>query len=260
MKAIVTGETGFIGRRLLRILADAGWTVGGVTPRGMTTHGLCRFLRSAKPDIVFHLAGMFASEHAPEQVSPLIESNVAFGAQLLESMAQSGVKRIISAGTSWQSPRPRNLYAATKTAFDAIAGYYVDAHDLKHVTLSFTDTYGPGDTRPKLVPAMLKALETQSRMAMLPPNHMMDLVHVDDVCRAFIAATDLYSGRWSVSAITRLETVVHEFERAAGNKLNVGWGERKYRPRETPEPWIGEILPGWTPQVTLREGMVGLFA
>jgi nucleoside-diphosphate-sugar epimerase len=263
MKCLVTGHTGFIGSQLCRMLHDAGWEISCVARLKGTGNfnDLRKYVAALQPDVVFHLAGLFVSDHSPDDVEPLIESNVNFGTHILEAMAQSGVKRIITAGTSWQQPRPRNLYAATKTAFDAIMGYYADAHGIKPVTLSFTDTYGPGDTRPKLIPAMLKAAETGSHMAMLPPNHMMDLIHVDDVCRAFIEATNLYSGRWSVSVgPVRLETVVHEFERAAGKKLDVGWGERKYRPRETPEPWIGEILPGWTPKVTLREGMAGLFA
>lgn len=260
MKALLTGHSGFIGKRLVQMLQDAGWENRFLGHCSDPFH-LNAFLKIVKPDVVFHLAGMFASDHSLEQVEPLIDSNILFGTQLLEAMAQSGTTRIITAGTSWQSPRPRNLYAATKTAFDGIMGYYADAHGIKPVTLSFTDTYGQGDTRPKLIPAMLKAAETGSHMAMLPANHLLDLVHVDDVCRAFIEATNLYSGRWSVSAgFFRLEHVVAEFERAAGKKLDVGWGERKYRPRETSEPWVGEILPGWTPRVTLREGMAGLFA
>lgn len=260
-RALITGATGFVGSHICRHIAGAGWSVD--TVGHLDTHAqyvaLIGMLEK-KPDVVFHLATKFVGTHREGDVCGLIDSNLRFGTQLLEAMSRACVKRIVSAGTVWQHPRPCNLYAATKQAFEAIAGYYVDAHGIQHTTLTMADTYGPGDTRPKLVNAMKAAARTGDRMKMLPPNHMMDLVHVDDVCRAFVAGADLASGRWSVAGTpVRLETVVKEFERAAGVKINVGWGERQYAPREAREPWIGEILPGWEPRVTLREGMTGLF-
>lgn len=251
-RAAVTGASGFIGSRLCPMLEAAGWEVeriGRFLPNWTQQH---------RPNVVFHIAGLFVSQHDPGDVDPLIESNLRFGAQILECMAQAGVKRLVTAGSFWQHPRPRNLYAATKTAFEAIAGYYHDAHGIQVVTVTLPDVYGPGDPRQKLVNVLRNA--NGERIPMLPANHMIDLVHVDDVCRAFIAAAELSAGTWSVSAgPVRLETVVHEFERCHGHPLNVGWGERMYRPREMTAPWVGAIVPGWEPKIGLREGIAGLF-
>src|SRR4051812_1833664 len=105
------------------MLASAGWDVEQFD-RGSTERIVAR-LKACKPDVVFHLASLFVSDHRVQDVQNLVESNLLFGTQLLEAMAQAGVKRIINTGTSWQCPHPFNLYAATKQAFESILGYYV---------------------------------------------------------------------------------------------------------------------------------------
>jgi hypothetical protein len=40
------------------------------------------------------------------------------------------------------------------------------------------------------------------------------------------------------------------------NPVNVDWGARAYRSREFMEPWTqGEVLPGWSPKMPLRDGL-----
>ena len=256
MRIAITGSTGFVGSHLCPMLEAKGLEVTRIGR--MTIPEMVKALKASQSQIVVHLATLFVSDHKGTDIQPLVNANLLYGTQLLEAMAQVGVTRLINVGTSWQCPRPFNLYAATKQAFESIVGYYIEAHGLNVVTLMLGDTYGPDDKRRKLLTVLREA--NGDRMPFLPANHKIDLTHVDDVCRAIIAATDLRSGRWSVSSgPTELGTVVSEFERASGKKLNIGWGERKYRSREAKEPRIGEVLPGWVPRVTLREGMEGLF-
>jgi nucleoside-diphosphate-sugar epimerase len=287
--ALITGVTGFVGGRLALRLAEQGWRVHGVVRassrpetelsarNGITleTHdgseaGLVAIVRATAPDVVFHLASLFLSDHKPDDVGRLVESNVAFGAQLLEAMSAAGVTRLVNTGTSWQhyddrSYCPVNLYAATKQAFEDVLAYYVEARGQRAITLSLFDTFGPGDRRPKLFSVLARAAEAPGVVEMSPGEQALDLVYIDDVLEAFrLAALRLLGAgqpgheRFAVSSgrPMRLIDVAAEYERVSGRRLSIRWGGRPYRAREVMRPWSGGIpLPGWFPQVSLEEGL-----
>ena len=287
--ALVTGGTGFIGSNLIAGLLAKGWVVHAIVrsradlkalagsagtiqlhEHDGSTEGLVGILAEAKPDVVFHLASLFLSAHAPKDIVSLIQSNVLFSTQLLEAMIESGANNLINTGTSWQHYQnqacsPVNLYAATKQAFDAILQYYVEAKGLKAITLKLFDTYGPNDPRPKLFHLLEKVASTQERLEMSPGEQLIDLVYIDDVLAAYLLAAERLLlnkvGHQETYVITsgnpiKLKDLVEVYSRVIGKPLPVVWGSRPYRPREVMVPWHnGEILPGWEPKVSLAAGI-----
>jgi nucleoside-diphosphate-sugar epimerase len=219
---------------------------------------------------VFHLAARFVADHRPADVEPLINDNILFGTQLLESMRAAGVRRIVNAGSAWQHYRnaeysPVGLYAATKKAFADLLQYYVEAHGVQAVTLELSDTYGPGDVRRKLIPIMLDAEKGQRALSMVSGELPLNFVQVDDAVNAFIVAAqrllanetkthDVYAVRSSEPVTVKELFAI--WEKARGTKLPARWGERPYREREVLEHWTqGAPLPGWRPRVSLAEGL-----
>jgi nucleoside-diphosphate-sugar epimerase len=288
--ALLTGATGFVGSRLARRLAREGWEVHAIVRpqsnlkelspvlpdvRVATFQGLSRQLNEivaeAAPDIVFHLASKFVAEHESDQVGELIDSNVRFGTQLLEAMTANGVGLLVNVGTSWQhfdtvGYRPVCLYAATKQAFDAVLGFYVDAYPLHAVTLKLYDTYGPGDPRAKLLSALRSSARSDAPVAFSAGKQMIDLVYIDDVIDAFVATGNLLlEGRserkqeYAVSSgcPVSLRAIAETYSSVLGAPLNILWGSRPYRKREVMVPWnSGKPVPGWSPKVSLREGIL----
>jgi len=269
------------------MLAD-GWQISVVIQKGLsaeplgddarrvqlfdldgTTEQLKGIVAEAKPDVVFHLASLFLASHTSEQIVPLIESNVLFGTQLLEAMTANGVSRIINVGTFWQHFESRdfdpvNLYAATKQAFESVLAYYVNARNVRALTLKLYDTYGVGDPRKKLIAILGEAAASKSELAMSPGEQLLSLVYVDDVVEAFVvAANRLLKGAacpnesFAVRAneLISVKDFVALYSRVSGREIPVKFGGRPYREREVMVPWLLPTLPGWTPKVTLEEGI-----
>jgi nucleoside-diphosphate-sugar epimerase len=287
--ALVTGATGYVGSRLVRQLVAGGWDVhvvvrpdsnlallapvrssAAVHRHNGTTERMLSIVAEAKPSVVFHLASRFLAQHRPEDIEPLVRSNILMGTQLAEAMAKNNIHRLVNTGTSWQhyenSPYdPVCLYAATKQAFEAVLRFYTETTPLKVITLKLFDTYGPDDPRPKLFTVLRKAARERELLAMSPGDQLIDLVYIDDVTRAFsLAAERLLAGsadrseKYAVSSRSpvSLKQLVETYCHVTGKDLNVQWGGRPYRPREVMVPWhTGSTLPGWEPEVGLEDGI-----
>lgn len=282
LRALVTGSTGFIGTHLVRHLHAAGWTVATLSRRpaenaflytGQTTE-VMDALETFQPTVVFHLASLFLAQHIPDQVEPLISANILLGTQLLEAMRAAGTPALVNAGTAWQNYDggaylPVNLYAATKQAFEDILLYYTETAPLRAVTLKLYDSYGPRDTRRKLLRILLDCHRTSEPLGMSGGEQTLDLAHVDDICSAFLHAATLAldpeqprNATYTVSGGQRrtLREVVETLEAVTGHNLPITWGARPYRDREVMIPWAGPSLPGWHPSIPLPDGLRALLA
>lgn len=286
--ALITGATGFVGSHLARRLVQEGWRVHIVSRADSrlpeaeefahvtnhiydgSTESMVNCVVQAKPDVVFHLASLFLSQHAIKDVNALIQSNVLSGSQLLEAMKVNQVTHIVNTGTSWQhynneDYNPVCLYAATKQAFEAILEFYVQACDIKAITLKLFDTYGPDDPRPKLFHLLKKAAASGEPLNMSPGEQLIDLVHIDDVVEAYlIAAQQLLEGKvsrhetYAVSSGNPipLKELVQIYSAISGSVISVNWGARPYRFREVMKTWnCGVKLPSWSPQISLENGV-----
>ena len=223
-----------------------------------------------KPSCIFHLASNFIAEHKTSQIDSLIESNITFGLHVLQAMKEAGINKIINTGTSWQHYKnqqynPVCLYAATKQAYENLIEYYVQAEDFKVVTLKLFDTYGETDTRPKLINLLNKFADEEKVLKMSYGEQILNLVHVNDVCKAFNSAYELLTKENKACHLKfavanekshNLREVIQIFESVTNKKINIIWGGKPYRKREVMKLWDkGEELPNWKPKVSLEQGL-----
>jgi nucleoside-diphosphate-sugar epimerase len=283
--ALVTGGAGYIGRKLIERLASDGWRVHALvrpTPQTPpedlaaphvfdgTIESMDRIVEESAPDVVFHLASLFRAEHKPAEISALVESNITLGTMLADAMSRAGVLRLVNTGTTWQCLDNRDyspvcLYAATKQAFEVVLRYYQETAHLRTVTLRLGDVYGADDPRPRLFKALRQALNAPDPLAMSAGEQYVDMVYVDDAIEAYVAAsTRLLDGLvdshevYAVTsgAPTKLRDVVIGFFAAHQAPVNVEFGKRPYRQRETFVPWTnGATLPGWRPTIDVAAGL-----
>jgi nucleoside-diphosphate-sugar epimerase len=288
MKALVTGATGFIGRHLLRKLSQEGWEVAYLCrnpPELVGGEGyvipdhheeLSALLRKIKPDVVFHLATCFRAEHTPQDIPQLLAANIELGVRLAEAMTAAGVLALLNVGTIWQNfdarPfSPVSLYAATKQAMADLLQYYSEVRGLKVITLKLGDTYGPHDTRRKVVELLIEAAQKGTPLEMSPGEQLVDLVHVEDALSAMLLAARILANSnqsqvFETYAVTSgnplsLQELAARIEKVVGRKLQITWGVRPYRKREMFRSFVVDApLPGWRPQYDLSAGISQLLA
>jgi nucleoside-diphosphate-sugar epimerase len=280
-RVLLTGATSFPGLALAERLRAQGAEVHAIVRRSTDITALSRLgvaahvddgdmpaiIGEARPQLVFHLANLYLRDHQPADVARLMEVNVTFGARVLDAVAGSAAA-FVNVGTFAQlwgePPRPLNLYAAAKEAFETLLAHYRDL-GLAATTLVLFDTYGPGDTRRKLVPTLLAALEGGGAPLALPGEEMvMDLTYRDDVAEALMVAgrgildaPEAWAGRRFAASGFRhtIDEVVAVFEQQAGIDLPKRRGGWVVPERSVRVPWAGERPPGWTPRVSLAEGL-----
>ena len=265
---------------MVRRLVDDGWTVDALVrdpaslPAGVAIHEipgpideLIGLVGNLAPDVCFHLATAFRGVHVPADIEPMVTANVGFGTALAEAVSQAGDCTFVNTGTVWQhfdarAYSPVSLYAAMKQAFTDVLRFYEEVAGLPVVTLELTDTYGPGDPRPKLLPILVRAAREGTELQMTDGTQLIDLLHVDDAVGALLATADGAAGAVygaSGGDTVTLRELVDRFETVSGLEVKASWGARAARPREMTRPWmVSGPPPGWSPQVSLDDGIRAL--
>lgn len=296
MNVLITGASGYLGGHLTSALIARGHRVHGLTiepvpPVGAgdtaiawhvydgSTPSVERAVRDARPEVVIHLAASSRAGSSPEDVVPIVQPALVLGAQVLACAAQARVRRVLAAGSYWEFGErgragPNTFYAATKSAFRVMLDHFVARGSFDGATLALFDVYGPRDPRPKLLPRLVRAMTTGETVPLSPGEQRLDMVHVEDVARAFVAAAECEEplalpGRANPDAAPvfgvctgrsmTLRTIVDTLERAAGKPVRVHWGASAYPAHQIMQP-IDTLppVPGWAARVRLEDGLASV--
>ena len=281
MSVLIVGAGGFLGSHLAAHFRALGTTVHPLSYRpaghGPFLEAMADLLRAAAPTAVIIAGGSQAGRDDPDSLSELALSNTLMPAAVASLLqAHAPLCRLVTFGSSWEigedgTQEPFNAYAASKSAAEPFLKHFALA-GLRCATLRLFDTYGPGDTRNKVVNLIADAIARHSDLPMSAGGQMIDLVHIHDVLAAVEATLAELAGtapaRHRVYAVrsgqpVTIAQVLETMLRLAGAR-NDGFirpGVYPYRPRERfslfadmPTP------PGWRPRIGLEEGLRHLLA
>jgi GDP-4-dehydro-6-deoxy-D-mannose reductase len=224
-RALVTGAAGFVGQWLVRALIEEGYEVTGAAlsapaqaPQGVrwvvgdvrdAAH-LVHAVDAARPDAVFHLAGVTFVPDAANDPGATAEINVVAAARLLGVVRQrrrAGTLDpvVVVVGSAEQygrhddaelplvetaEQRPHTVYAATKVAQEALALEAFRSDGVRVIATRSFNHSGPGQNPRLLLPALVRralALRaTGGPMLVGNQTTVRDFLHVSDVVRAYI--------------------------------------------------------------------------
>jgi nucleoside-diphosphate-sugar epimerase len=212
-RVLVTGASGFVGRRTLAPLVERGFevhAVGRSAPAemvaGVSWHAVDlldagrrrALVESVQASHLLHLAwyakaGAFwtARENAPW---------VAATIGLVDEFAQAGGTRATLAGTcaeyDWTAPQPlaedapiapTTYYGVCKDATRRVSQGVADLAGLSLAWGRIFFLYGPGEDERRLVASVVRALVAGQRAPTSAGLQRRDFLHVDDVAGAFAA-------------------------------------------------------------------------
>ena len=185
LKIAVTGGTGFVGSRLLGILADEGHDVRALTRRPMENGAGLTWIAGSLDDkqalgklaegadALIHVAGVINADEAGFEAG-----NVRGTAAVIEAAKSHGVRRIVHVSSLAAREPQLSLYGASKARSEAL----VRESGLDFAIVRPPAVYGPGDLE------TLELFRMASRgLILLPPEGRLSLIHADDLARLLVA-------------------------------------------------------------------------
>lgn len=231
-------------------------------------------------DVVLHLISTTLPKNSNDDTIYDVQSNLVGTLQLLNAMVARQVGKMVfisSGGTVYGNPcylpidenhptEPRVSYGITKLAVEKYLLMYQSLHGIKVNILRVANPFGERqrvETAQGAVAVFLsKAIQNQAIEIWGDGSVTRDYLYVSDVAEAFAGAVN-YSGSKSVFNIssgvgTSLNEMITLLERVLGRQVI-----RHYlpaRPFDVPTSVLANNLArqelGWTPKVTLEEGVI----
>ena len=263
-RVVVTGGTGFVGRRLVARLQTLG--CASVTGLGRSDYDLrqvdeaARLYRDTSPTLVIHLAAVVGGIGANrERPAEFFFDNLLMGVHVLDQAWRAGVQKVVNIGTVcaypkfapvpfsedalWNGyPEETNApYGLAKKAILVQGQAYRQQYGYDSIFLLPSNLYGPGDNfdprASHVIPALIRkcaeAIEAGSdRMEVWGDGSATrDFLYVDDAVEAILLAAERYDGDDPVNIgsghETSIRTLVERIADLFGYRGSIVWDGSK---------------------------------
>ncbi len=308
MRIFITGATGFAGSHLVDLFLQEGHEVHAlVHPRSSTQslpehplifsvegdlldlEGLKTAVSSAKPDLIYHLAGQPFPARSWQDPAFTLAVNTGGTANLLEAAVAYGRPRVLvitSAEiygkiapeelpiTESTFPQPRHPYGVSKWAAGQLVPVYWQRYQLPVVEARPFNHIGPRQALGFVVPDFASQLAA-IKLGLQPPmirvgnlDAQRDFTDVRDVVRAYVALAErgepgegyLICSEQPVS-IHYLLTALAEL---ADVRVEIEYDPERMRPSDVPLLYASyrkiNQHTGWRPEIHLRQSLADVLA
>jgi CDP-paratose synthetase len=199
---LLTGATGFLGSHLLSALLNKGYEVvilkrstsdeyriqyliDKVTFYDLDIQPLELAFKEKKIDVVVHTAGRYGRDSCG--IVKMLESNVIFGARLLDACQKYNTNIFVNTDTMLQPYL--NSYSLSKKHF--VDWLKQHSEGVKIINLRLEHMYGTKDDDRKFVSWVLSQLKSDvSEIKLTSGEQKRDFIFIDDVVSAFLTVLE----------------------------------------------------------------------
>jgi UDP-glucose 4-epimerase len=291
-RVLVTGGSGFIGRRVVAELTAAGAHVRVIDLNAhpdpdvdvvigdiADPEALARALDGGFQSIV-HLAAVTSVLRSVQEPERTFQTNVVGTDAVLAAGREAGVTSLAFASTNavtgpMTAPKisetavlnPLTPYGSTKAAGEMLMSAYTASYGVRCACIRLTNVYGPGmQAKDSIVARLMRGIRLGTTFEIYGDGtQVRDYVHVGDVAAAM--KLGLTSERWSGPMVIgsgeslSVHEVVDAVREVSGAEVPVCHGPAK--PGEMPAVIVDPSkahAAGWSPEYPkLADGLVGVW-
>lgn len=285
-RVLITGATGFIGKRLVEKLlsenADVYKISGSQTPDAKSfrlditeCETLEKVVEKIQPQIILHLAAIPDQKYSIKATWDMVQVNVQGTVNLLDSLRSVSYECFIHVGSykqygdgktpfkEDQELKPLSPYAASKTAAEVFCKFYVKVFESPVIMLRLSTVYGPGQDDHHLIPEIIKHCLDKKDMITTKGEQIRELTYVDDVVEAMIKASTKRAAIGEIINIGsgeahKVKDVVQKIIKLMGNPIKVipklPYGKKEIQKMIGDNTKARRIL-DWKPRTNLEEGL-----
>mgnify|MGYP006086198681 FL=1 len=285
---LLTGTTGFVGYKFLSFALSNGFSVVDILREKNKKNKKIRELRNTYPkkykniffannnnlssqlkdikaDYFINFATLYSNNHSHSQIVDFIDSNILFPT-LIYDIINNKIKKMINFGSMMQHSKDeklvsKNLYAATKNAFEMIANYYANTNNkTKFYNIKFYESFGDNDKRKKIIPTIIKNYKQNKITKITSKQLALNIIHTDDIINSIMILlnNNITSGTYCIKNTNniKISQLIIMLNKVLNKKIKVKYGNKSITSNYHNNL---KILPNWKPNKNLENKIIKTF-
>jgi len=277
LRVFVTGDSGFVGINLTRILKDKFDLLNCSANRGKRIDVLDReeLIKQGKSDLIIHLASKTSIPDSFLNPYETYYTNVVGTLNILEFAREMKITNIINISTYiYGKPvyfpidekhpvKPHSPYTKSKLIAEKLCESYSEDYGIDIVTLRPFYIYGPYPNQHSFIASIINQIKMNQTVTLSGRNTKRDFLFIDDFIDLILKIISKFPNGYNAYNVgygksNSLEKVVEIIQKLLSININVEYN-KDIRPNDI-QNMIADIsklekMYGWKPKTDLKNGL-----